>query len=116
MLLRSQISERLLAAGAHLIVVAPNAKEEYFRREFEHPQITLCESPGKFSRVELYLINLRQYFLMNPSLGGTLNQKNEAFRRNSPWFARFARAVNLVVGRIGPLRRSYMAVERRVFS
>lgn len=116
MLLRSRISERLLEAGTHLIVVAPNAKEPYFRQEFDHPQITLCESPGKYSRVESYLINLRQYFLMNPSLGGTLNHKNEAFRRNSPWFARFARAVNLVVGRIGLLRRAYMKAEEKIFS
>lgn len=116
MLLRSQISQRLLEAGAQLIVVAPNATEEYFRQEFDHPQITLCESPGKYSRVEAYLINLRQYFLMNPSLGGTLNQKNEAFRRTSPWFARFARAVNLVVGRVALLRRAYMALEERIFS
>lgn len=116
MLLRSQVSEQLLRFGAHLVVVAPNANEPYFRKEFDHPQITLCESPGKYSRVESYLINLRQYFLMNPSLGGTLNQKNEAFRRQSPWFARFARAVNLVVGRIGPLRRAYMAAEAKIFS
>lgn len=116
MLLRSQISERLLQAGAQLIVVAPNAKETYFQREFAHPQITLCESPGKYSRVETYLINLRQYFLMNPSLGGTLNQKNEAFRRNAPWFARFARAVNLVVGRVGLLRRGYIKAEEKIFA
>jgi len=116
MLLRSKISQRLLDAGVELIVVAPNVNEEYFRQEFTHPQITLYESPGKFSRVEAYLINLRQYFLMNPSLGGTLNQKNETFRRNSPWFARFARAVNLVVGRIGILRRAYMKAEEKIFS
>lgn len=116
MLLRSQIRERLLQAGSQLIVVAPNANEPYFRAEFDHPQITLCGSPGKYSRVESYLINLRQYFLMNPSLGGTLNQKNEAFRRNSPWFARFARTVNLVVGRVGFLRRAYMKAEEKIFS
>jgi hypothetical protein len=116
MLLRSQISEQLLAAGTELIIVAPNANEPYFRQEFQHPQITLCESQGQFSRIESYLINLRQYFLMNPSLGGTLNQKNEAFRRESPWFSRFARAVNLVVGRIGSLRRAYLAMEERLFA
>ncbi len=51
MSLRSKISETLLAQGVELIVVSPNADEEYFRREFDHPQIQLEKMPSRFSRV-----------------------------------------------------------------
>jgi len=112
MLLRSVISESLLAAGTELVVVAPNVREEYFRQEFSHPLITLADDPSHFSRFESYLINLRQYFLMNPSLGATLNHKSETFRRQSPYFYWFSRGVNSVVGRVAAFRRAYMAVER----
>ena len=47
--------------------------------------------PSRMSRLESHMTNLRQYLLMNPALGATLNYKNEAFRRQSPkryWLAR----------------------------
>ncbi len=115
MLLRSQIAENLLARGAKLIIVSRATDEPYFRQEFSHPQISLEEMPQRFSRVESTLINLRQYFLMNASLGATLNYKNEAFRRERPRRYWIARAVNSVLGRIPPLRRAYLAGEARVF-
>ncbi|MBI2824152.1 MAG: hypothetical protein HYX69_05650 [Planctomycetia bacterium] len=115
MLLRSAIAEALLARGASLVVVSASAGEEYFRREFSHPRIALEEMPDRFSRVEAHLITLRQYLLMNPSLGGTLNFKNEAFRRQAPKRYWIARAGNSVLGRITPLRRAYMAAEAKLF-
>jgi len=84
MLLRSQIAEELLSAGAELIVCSPNANEEYFREEFSHPQITLEKMPTKTTTMEQRLSSLRQYVLMNPSLGGTLNYKRETLRREQP--------------------------------
>jgi hypothetical protein len=116
MLLRSRISETLLARGAELIVVSPNADEEYFRREFDHPQIRLEKMPSRFSRMEMILIHLRQYLLMNPSLGATLNHKNETFRRQHPRFYWVTRLVNSVLGRVAALRRAYMAMESWLFS
>jgi hypothetical protein len=115
MLLRSEIADHLLARGASLVIVSGAAGEDYFKREFSHPQIALEEMPERFSRVESHLINLRQYFLMNPSLGATLNHKNEAFRRERPTRYWFARAVNSVLGRIPPLRRAYISAESRIF-
>jgi hypothetical protein len=115
MLLRSEIAENLLARGARLVIVSGAAREPYFVNEFSHPQISLEEMPEKFSKLESTLINLRQYFLMNPSLGATLNHKNEAFRRERPSRYWFARAVNSVLGRIPPLRRAYQAGEAMVY-
>lgn len=115
MLLRSQISDTLLARGARLIIVAPNSDEPYFQQEFDHPQITLEPMPRQAGRVEALMANLRQYFLMNPSLGATLNHKNEAYRRRQPKFYWFARAVNSVLGRVTVLRRAYMALEAKLF-
>lgn len=115
MLLRSEIAESLLARGTRLVIASAAAREPYFVQEFTHPQITLEDMRGKFSRVESHLINLRQYFLMNPSLGATLNHKNEVFRRERPRRYWFARAVNSVLGRIPPLRRAYQAGEAIAF-
>gem|GEM_PF-1072710 len=115
MLLRSGTAETLLAAGAQLIIAKPDAKEEYFLREFDHPQITVVEMPYSFSKIEAHLITLRQYLLMNPTLGGTLNFKNEAFRRQAPKRYYLARAGNMVLGRVALLRRAYLAAENKIF-
>jgi hypothetical protein len=115
MLLRSTISETLLARGASLVIVSGSSREPYFQQEFSHPQIVLEESPDRFSWLEGHLITLRQYILMNPSLGGTLNFKNEAFRRQAPNRYWLSRAANSVLGRIVPLRQAYMAAERELF-
>jgi hypothetical protein len=116
MLLRSKISEHLLAAGCELIVVSPNAGEEYFRREFDHPQICLEPMPTQSSRVEAYLISLRQYLLMNPALGATLNHKNERFKSSSPKLYYFCRAINKVIGRWSIFRKTFLALESWWFS
>ncbi|HEY2841124.1 MAG TPA: hypothetical protein VGJ26_18355, partial [Pirellulales bacterium] len=98
MLLRSSTAEHLLASGTQLIIVKPDAPEEYFLREFDHPQMTVVEMPYRASRLEGHLITLRQYLLMNPSLGGTLNFKNEVFRRQAPKRYYMARTGNLILG------------------
>ncbi|MFN9366434.1 MAG: hypothetical protein ACK6CE_16760, partial [Planctomycetota bacterium] len=67
MLLRSKITEELLARGASLVVCSLNAEESYFANEFRHPQITLVQMPTRTSRWEARLMNWRQYLLMNPS-------------------------------------------------
>ena len=113
LLLRSTISETLLERGATLVIVSGAAREEYFRKEFSHPRIILEDMPHKSSRIESHLINLRQYLLMNPSLGTTLNFKNEAMRRSWPkryWMTRIA---NSVLGRIPPLREAIAPARRR---
>ncbi len=116
MLLRSKISEYLLEAGCELIVVSPNAGEEYFQREFAHPHIHLEPMPTKCGRVESYLINLRQYLLMNPALGDTLNHKNERFKSNSPKLYYCCRAMNSVLGRWPIFRKMHLALESWWFS
>lgn len=115
MLLRSAISEILLERGTDLVVVSPSCRELYFQQEFDHPLITLEDMPIRSSLLESYLMTLRQYLLMNPSLGQTLNHKNEAFRQNSPWLYWLARIGNQVLGRIPKLRRLYMWAEHKLF-
>lgn len=115
MLLRSSIAETLLAAGAELVVCSLNADEPYFVREFSHPQITLVKMPTKSSTWENRLSIWRQYLLMNPSLGGTLNHKLESFRRAQPKRYYLTRALNLLLGNIPLLRHGYMRAENRLF-
>ncbi len=115
MLLRSATADTLLAQGASLVVLSPASREANFQQEFAHPGFTLEEMPSRFSRIESHLITLRQYLLMNPALGATLNYKNEAFRRQAPKRFWIARAGNLVLGHVPALRRAYQAMERTLF-
>ncbi len=115
MLLRSEIAERMLAAGVRLIISSPNADEEYFRREFSHPLIDLVRMPYQFRKLEHQMLNVRQYVLMNPKLGETLNHKQEAMKKQNPRRYRISRALNSIFGRVSFLRRGYMAAESWLF-
>ena len=115
MLLRTEISERLRELDAELIVVAPNANEAYFRDEFDRPGFILELAPRTHSRIEKVVSGMRAYFLMNPSLGGTLNEKRAQYRRNHPLLYWMTRAGNLVLGRVAALRRAYLRVEGKIF-
>jgi hypothetical protein len=115
MLLRSPIARTLLEKDVELVICSPNAQESYFTDEFTHPNITLEPMPQRFSRLEQRLMLIRQYVLMNPSLGATLNYKREQLRRRSPARYRVSRAMNLLLGRIPLLRKAYMAAEARIF-
>ena len=115
MILRSQVAQTLLDCGSHIVVVSPNAQEEYFRNEFSHSQITLELMPTRTSTWETRLSAWRQYLLMNPALGATLNYKRETLRREQPRRYYLTRACNLLLGNVPPLRRAYMNVETRLF-
>lgn len=115
MLLRSDISSNLLSNGANLVVCSPNANEEYFRKEFDHPQIIVEEMPTRTSKWEERLMTWRQFLLMNPSLGGTLNHKRETLKRTRPKRFYATRALNLFLGNIPFLRRVYMGAEAKLF-
>lgn len=116
MLLRSRICDDLLSGGARIVVVSPNADEGYFQREMGRPGVSLEMMPNSVSRLESELVGLRQYLLMNPALGATLNHKNETFRNRHPWRAGAARVGNAILGRVPPLRNGYLRLERHVFS
>ena len=115
MLLRTKIAERLRELDAELIVVAPNANEAYFREEFDRPGFILEPAPYRPARVEKVVAGMRAYFLMNPSLGTTLNEKRARYRRNHPVLHWITRAGNLILGRVPVLRRAYLGVEGRAF-
>lgn len=115
MLLRSKIATSLLDRGCELIVCSPNADEEYFAKEFDHPQITLEKTPTETSHWESRLSTWRQYLLMNPALGATLNHKRETLRSEQPKRYAVTRAANLFLGNIPVLRRGYMAAEKWLF-
>lgn len=116
MLLRSTITDKLLEAGAKLVICSPNADEVYFRREFERPGITLERMPQTTSRIERNVMSVRQILLMNPSLGSTYNYKQELLRKQMPTRYRVVRAANSVFGRLPIVRTAYFAAEKRLFA
>ena len=115
MLLRSSIAETLLASGEELVVCSPSANEEYFQNEFDHAQIALEQMPEDHSSTESRMLNLRQYILMNPSLGATLNYKRETLKRERPKRYFVSRMLNVMFGRMTLLRNAYMKMESTLF-
>ena len=116
MLLRSRIAAELLSAGAELVVCSVNADEPYFVEEFSQPQLQLVKMPTRTGHWEARLSNWRQYLLMNPRLGGTLNHKRETLKRDFPARYYATRSLNLFLGNITWLRRLYMFAEAKLFS
>lgn len=116
MLLRSHVSEELLASGCELIVCSNNASEPYFIEEFKHHLIHLEEMPTRTGYWETRLSSWRQYLLMNPRLGATLNHKRETLRREQPARYYVTRSLNLFLGNIRSLRRLYMYCEEKLFT
>lgn len=115
MLLRTDIAEGLERAGATLVVVSPNADEPYFRAEFDRPGYVLEAMPEHYPKAEKAVASTRAYFLMNPTLGGTLHHKRDQYKMHHPWRHRITRAGNLVFGRVPLLRRGYLGVEHMLF-
>jgi len=116
MLLRTDVARHLIETGHTLIVASPNAEEPYFAREFDQPGFRLVTMPACFSPLEAFLVKVRQYLLMNPSLGATLNYKRDRFRKQYPLRAFLIRIANLFLGNIPILRRLYQFFERKIYA
>lgn len=116
MLLRSGIAARLISRGSKIIIISKNFDEEYFKKEFSDPRFVLEKMPIKISRTESILVNFRQYLLMNPTLGATLNLKNEIFKKERPILSKCVRCANIFLGRFSLLRVLYIKIESILFS
>lgn len=117
MLLRTNTRTRLLASGAKIAIVSENADETYFKEEFSSSETELVTASAKVRRIEGAIVSLRQYFLMNPALGLTLNSKRETFLRTASslkrWIVDYG---NMLFGSIPALRNAYLWFESIVFS
>ena len=116
MLLRTSIAERLIEMGCRIVVVSPNAAEPYFRQEFEREGFQLELMPQKLTKLEGFLIKTRQYLLMKPSLGATLNYKRDIYRKQHPFRAAMIRMGNLLLGSMPVLRKIYLKLERKIYN
>jgi len=115
MFLRTTICEELQRHGARIVVATPNADEPYFKQEMDALGVEVEQIPRFPTRAERVITGMRQYLLMNPKLGGTLNYKRERQKREMPVRYRLARAGNLVLGRSMRLRQAYLDAEARMF-
>jgi len=116
MLLRTEVARHLTAAGCRLVIASPNADEPYFAAEMAQPGFQLEKMPSRFSKLEGYLVKVRQYLLMNPSLGKTLHFKREKYQRQYPFRAAVIRFLNLFLGHVPLLRRLYLFAEEKLFA
>lgn len=115
MLLHSSIFDTLIKEEARVVICSPSADEEAFKKDLCHEQVVLESMPVRQSNIEQRMMSLRQYILMNPSLGATLNYKQEALKKEQPKRYYVSRFLNLILGRIKLLRNLYMNLEAKLF-
>ncbi|MCB2226146.1 MAG: hypothetical protein KQH53_05660 [Desulfarculaceae bacterium] len=86
-LLRSDILPGLIEAGVKVVVLSPNADEEYFRREFEAAgaavelyDFAACRDYFLSSRAQIFLQELRWYAMPGRHDQGSLGARFAAFK------------------------------------
>ena len=115
-LLRTAVLPELLASGVHVVILTPNSQDEYFRREFAHPNISIEPLSLDASRLELAMAAFRRYALANLRLNRTINALTERFLRSRAPKHVVLKALNSVLGRWKPARKLWRAIEGMLFS
>lgn len=89
MLLRTRLFQLLKNSGHRIVILSPNWKEEYFRKEFINERVFVEQLViHQLSWLERKLLYLRNEIIANHKLVSTFNIKYEHLRRT-----RYARAV-----------------------
>lgn len=86
-LLRSEILDNLIQAGIRVVVLSPNADEDYFRREFEDKgavvekfQFEKCRQYFLGSQLQIFLRELSWYAMPGKHDQGSLAARFKAFK------------------------------------
>lgn len=125
-LLRTDILGALMRARARVVILTPNATEEYFRKEFERDGIAVerlnleaCTAYYGRSRIRRQFIRLRANTLSSAGDLITLDDKNADFRRalagSHPGEAMVMRTVLWALRRSRWLRHALISLESRLF-
>jgi hypothetical protein len=114
MMLRAGVPKHLIAAGARVTAITPNADESYFQRECDEEGINLQQAPLIGGRIRYYFRAYRQYFLddvmNNPALRGGHRRRF----KSRPLSGFTMEVINRTFARRQLFRRFYSAFERRV--
>lgn len=125
-LLRTDVLPALKEAGARVVILTPNADEEYFRKEFEDVNVFVerlevdrCSDYYAASPFRRQFVRVRADTLSDAGDLITLDDKNKDFRRvlrsEHPVVATLLRIVVSALRRSRTLRRGFVALESRLF-
>jgi hypothetical protein len=114
MMLRTGVPNRLIAAGARVTAISPNANEDYFRRECLQSGINLEQAPEIDSRLPELFRGYRQYFLDDVMNNLALNGGHSRRFKNQPVLRFTLEVINRTLARWRVFRKLYTAFEVRV--
>ena len=114
-LLRTDVFRVLRNNGVQIVILTPNANDQYFVREFAGPGVFLERLFMNTTRLEDRMAGFRRYVLANLRLNRTIHALNERFHRSRRFTYTTIRLLNSVFGRIPAARRAWMALEARLF-
>jgi hypothetical protein len=114
MVIRSGVAERLIANGACVTVICPNADETYFQKECDTQGLILKQAPSVSTRVAGRFRAYRPYFLDDVINSTTLTAIHGHLFKNRPFSGFTMEAINRTFAKSRTFRSLYRAVETRV--
>jgi hypothetical protein len=114
MVLRSGVARRLIAHGAEVVIISPNAGEAYFQQECLKEQVVLKQEPQSAGRVADWFRAYRSYLLDDVMHNVALKVKHELRSRDYPLSCFALAFVNRTVARSSLFRRLCRAFEYRI--
>jgi hypothetical protein len=114
MVLRSGVARRLVAQGARVTIISPNAGETYFQRECKAENISLMQEPNSAGRIASWYRAYRPYLLDDVFNNAALKDMHSRQFANRPLFGFTMKVINQTLARSDPFRRFNRALERQL--
>lgn len=113
MMVRSGVASRLIAQGAQVTVISPNADEAYFQQECQAECLCLKKAPKIDGRIALRFRVYRPYLLDNVMNNPGLKAAHEFGFQNRPGLGFALEIINRTLARSSLFRRFSRAFERQ---
>src|SRR5215211_8783355 len=114
MVLRSTVAGRLVAQGAQVTIISPNADEAYFQQECEAEHISLKQEPNSAGHIAQWYRAYRPYLLDDVMKNAALKDMHGRRFANRPLLGFTMKMMNQTIARWNLSRRINRALERRV--
>jgi CDP-glycerol glycerophosphotransferase (TagB/SpsB family) len=114
MMIRSGMTRRLIAQGARVTAISPNADEAYFQAECQHEGVALQQAPNGTGRIASWFRTFRPYFLNDVMNNPALRFVHTRQLQHRPMTASVLAMLNRTVARLALFREFSRMLERRV--
>jgi CDP-glycerol glycerophosphotransferase (TagB/SpsB family) len=114
MMIRSGMARRLIAQGARVTAISPNADEAYFQAECQHEGVALQQEPNGTGRIASWFRTFRPYFLNDVMNNPALRFVHALHLQHRPMTASVMAMLNRTAARLALFREFSRMLEHRV--